>query len=159
MKNQNENQVPEIPKFLDDAWENMDYLLSGMTQTQRNKIGFDTENGILFTSLGMLVKLKNAEQMDKPFDVLIMDSSNKRDIQVRIIQMAKKLLETDPTLSNINFRIPVEDNHCKDPNLVNARKIIDVMSNSQRKYEISQAMKKGLSLEQHIAEKKLISIK
>jgi len=73
--------------------------------------------------------------------------------------VVQEVLKTDPTLSNMNFRIPVENNHCEVPNLVKARKIIDVMSNSQKKYEISQVIKKGLYLEQHIAEKKLISIK
>jgi len=157
------NEINTIPEFIDKAMDNLETLFAPINA----KDGLDLEivdkdnnytwDNIAYTNFGVKVTVKNPKT-GKPFDILVMEKSDVQDFRERIVESAKNILENNLVDPNIRPQ-QKEKERLKKTDLIYARKIIDAMSDKQCKYEISQARKKGLTLEKHIAIKKLVSIK
>jgi len=155
--------VNKVPTYINNAMDNLEMLFSGISKNKALDLEIVDEDNkytmdnIKFTRMGVLVKIKNPIT-GKPFDVMVMENSNMEEFRRTIVEMAENLVSSQMVDTNISNK-PKEEERIKTSDLKSARLIIDAMSNSQKKYEISQAKKKGFTLEQHIAEKKLVSIK
>jgi len=157
------NVNQKVPEYINNAMDNLETLFAPINA----KDGLDLEivdednnytmDNIQFTRMGVVVKIKNPKT-GKPFDVLVMEKSDIQDFRRKIVETATNLVSNQMVDTNIS-RKPKEEERIKTSDLKSARHIIDAMSDSQMKYEISKAKKKGLTLEEHIAIKKLVSIK
>ena len=90
--------MSDIPKFLDDAFDNVNEIMNAMTtEGQKNlDIYEDKIDKFQFTSFGVLLDMKNSK--GEGFSVLVMDNNDADILRKRIVDASDGIRENFPSV-------------------------------------------------------------
>jgi hypothetical protein len=93
------------PKFIDDAFDNVNEIMNAMTTEGQKKLDIyeDKYDKFSFTNFGILLDMKNSK--GDSFSVLVMDNNDRDIFRKRILNASKGIRENFPSL--------VEDNNLR----------------------------------------------